>query len=339
VSTHVASHVAYVVSRFPKVSETFIVDEILALERQGVTVSVYTLAAGRDEVVQPDAAELARRATVLGLTSPRWLFAQLYWLVRRPACVLDIWLRMVVEHLRAPRQLLRACVAIAHAAHFARCMQRDGVHHVHAHWATHTALTAWAIHRLNGIPYSFTAHADDIYVRRPMLEEKVQGADFVITISDYNRRFLAKQLGAEGVERVRVVHCGVASGSFRPAPLPQSNTPLVIACVARLEGKKGHVHLLDACAKLIRRGVALRCLLVGDGPERRAIEHQRDALGLNEHVTFLGAQPRSRVREVLVDANVVVLPGVVMPSGRADGIPVALMEAMAIQRPVVASAI
>jgi len=329
--------VAYWVSRFPKTSETFIVDEVTALEKAGVDVSLHALAEGRGAIVGADATRLDARCFRLPLLSPRLLIAQGQWLLRAPSRLLGVWGRVLVRHAHSPRALARAVVAVAHAVAQAAPMQRDGVQHVHAHWATHTALAAWTVHRLTGLPYSFTAHADDLFVERPMIEEKVRDAAFVVTISDYNRGFLQRRVPAARRTPVEVVRCGVAAEDFVPRPAPGPDQPFTIVCVARLEPKKGHADLLDACARLVQRGVDLRCRFVGEGAERAALEAQRRRLGLEDRVELLGARPREAVIEAIAAAHVAVLPSVVDPSGRADGIPVALMEAMASARPVVST--
>jgi glycosyltransferase involved in cell wall biosynthesis len=216
-------------------------------------------------------------------------------------------------------------------------MRRSGVRHVHAHFATHSALAAWAIGRLTGIPYSFTAHADDIFVPRPMLEDKAREASFVVTISEFNRRYLLRELGDAARSRIRVVHCGVDAEAFAPLPPASADAPFTILCVARLEEKKGQHHLIEACRRLDEKGVALRCWLVGEGAERDRLTRLRDAAGLGGRVELLGALSRDRIRRLMADAHVFALPSVVAGGGRADGIPVALMEAMAMQRPVVST--
>lgn len=329
--------VGYVVSRFPKLSETFVLDEVLALEKLGADVSLAPLLPSDEAVSHPQAVERNRRALSTGAAVPLlWLAAQAYWAVCAPTRLFAVWSHGLSAHRESVRSLSRAVLALLQASRFALWMQRRGVEHVHAHWATHTALAAWAIHRLTGLSYSFTAHADDIFIRRPMLEEKIREAAFVVTISEYNQRYLVEQLGRSVASRIRVVRCGIDTGRFRPTP-PSRVEVFTIACVARLEPKKGHGVLLDACAELARRDVPFRCVLVGDGSERAAITRQRAALGLEEQVELIGVQPRDGVCEVLEAAHVVVLPGIVESSGRADGIPVALMEALATERPVVAS--
>lgn len=326
--------VGYVLSRFPKLSETFVVDEIRSLERAGARVSVHSLLPQRAEDAWSDTRELAAEVECLAPTSLAWMGAQLFWLARSPARLLAVWARALAGHAGSLRELARAFVAVAHGAWFARSMLRTRVEHVHAHWATHTALAAWTIHRLAGLPYTFTTHADDIFVRRPMLDEKARAARFVVTVSDYNRRYLCEALGAWAERKLRVVRCGVRTDSFLPQP-PASAETFTIACIARLEPKKGHIHLLEACAELVRRGVPFRCVLVGDGRERATLEQRLRALGLGDRVVLLGARPRSQVREIMAGAHVVALPCVVAEGGRADGIPVCLMEALALERPVV----
>jgi colanic acid/amylovoran biosynthesis glycosyltransferase len=326
--------VAYLLSRFPKLSETFVVDEIRALERADARVAIYSLLPGRSGHAESGTSDLAAKVVTAGPASIRWMGAQLYWLARSPARLISVWTRVLTTHAGSPRELVRAVVAVAHGSWFARSMQRDDIETIHAHWATHTALAAWTIHRLTGLPYSFTTHADDIFVRRPMLEEKVRDARWVVTISDYNRRYLCEELGTWAERKLRVVRCGVRTGELVPQP-PNVGEKFNIACIARLEPKKGHVHLLDACAELARRRVSFRCVIAGDGRERAALEQRVHALGLDDQVQLLGSIPRSRVREVLKACHAVVLPCVVAEGGRADGIPVCLMEAMALARPVV----
>ncbi len=330
--------IAYLVTRYPKLSESFVRDELTALGRQVGPVALYALLPGR-ELPGSGAGVDPQRPTYARPRRPAWLWAQLFWLLRAPRSLLFLWLYTLPRHLQSPRRLAQACLGLAAAGLFAREMRRRGVERVHAHWATHSALTAWAIHRLAGIPYSFTAHADDIFVRRPMLAEKVREADFVVTISEFNRRTLLRQLGDWAAPRLRVIHCGVDTRAFSPAPQPPDARPFRILSVGRLEEKKGHRHLLEACRELRASGLELYCSIVGDGRERERLERLRQSLGLEDCVELLGEQPRDRIRSLLEGARVFVLPSVTAPSGRADGIPVALMEAMAMERPVVSTRI
>jgi glycosyltransferase involved in cell wall biosynthesis len=329
--------IAYIVSRFPKISETFVADEIHALERRGFEVELLALVRHRESIADPGVAPLVERCRFVSPLSPGLWLAQLAWLARAPRALLAIWMRVLWEHRRSPRLLARAVAVVAIASVQALQLQRSGAAHVHAHWATHPALAAWVVHRLTGLSYSFTAHADDLFVQQTMLAEKARRAAFVVAISEYNRRFLTAWLGS-AAPRIEVVHCGVATSRVRPRYGPEGGA-FRIACVARLEEKKGQARLVDACADLVRRGIDVHCDLVGDGPQSFALAERIAALGLDDRVVLYGALPRERALSLVAAADAVALPCLVTAAGRRDGIPVALMEAMALGKPVVASRI
>jgi glycosyltransferase involved in cell wall biosynthesis len=187
------------------------------------------------------------------------------------------------------------------------------------------------------LPYSFTAHAHDIYVERPMLREKIHDARFVVTISEYNRRFLAR-LYPDLADNVTVIHCGVDLSAFEPQPrgeLPAG--PWTVVSVASLQPQKGHAYLVRACAILRARGIDVRCLFIGEGPEEASLRRQITDAGLDEVVHLLGALPRPRVIAALAGADAMALASVRLPKGKMEGIPVSLMEAMAMALPVVAT--
>lgn len=333
-----ATRVAYVMSRFPKISETFILYEILALEALGIAVELFPLVREREPIQHREATRLANAAHHFRPFSLAVLGAQWYWLRRAPLAYGSVWLAAIRGNLASPRFLVRVMVVVPLAAAFARVMRELGIQHIHAHWATHPALAAYAASRLSGIPYSFTAHAHDIYVERPMLREKIEQARFVVTISEYNRRFLEGLYGRVAADRLTVIHCGTDPELFRP-PDARPPGPWTILCVASLQPQKGQSHLVEACRQLVAAGLEVRCLLVGDGESRGALTEQIRDAGLDDVVHLLGQQPRHRVVELLAAADVVVQPSVVLASGKMEGIPVALMEALAMERPVVATAI
>jgi glycosyltransferase involved in cell wall biosynthesis len=334
-----ALRVAVLMSRFPKLSETFILEEMLELEREGIAVEVFPLLRQRETIVHPAAVALDRRAHHMRLLSREVLAAQLWWLRRKPGTYLRTWWRSVSGNRHSPKFFGRALYAVPKAAAFARRMLGLHVDHIHAHYATHPALAAWVASQLTGIEYSFTAHAHDLYVERPMLTEKLEGAHFVRTISEYNRRFLVRRYGENATTKVRVIRCGVDLRRFQPRPPSSGNgeRPFTLICVASLEPYKGHRYLLEALARVTSDGLNVRCLLVGHGELREAIERQRDRLGLGTSVSVCGAQPADRVRELLEAADAAVLPSVITASGKMEGVPVALMEAMAVGLPVVAT--
>ncbi|HEU4673341.1 MAG TPA: glycosyltransferase, partial [Candidatus Limnocylindrales bacterium] len=341
--------IAYLMSRFPKATETFVLNEILELERLGHRVSIHPLVIEREPVDHPGVGRLL--ASIARPTPRRILEAQVYWLRRRPAAYVGTWVGAVRGNLRSPRFLVRSLATVPVAAWFARDLANRApgepqVDHVHAHWATHPTLAAWVVRRLTGIPYSFTGHAHDLFVDRSMLREKMAEAAFAVTISDYNRRFLERRLGRLAADRVVVIHCGVDPEVFAP---PESgpaatddaasgaSSPGRVVVVASLQPQKGHLVLVDALAALARDRVSFEAWLVGEGPERAAIEQAIARHGLGDGVRLLGTLGRDRVAAEIRAADVVVQPSIVLPSGKTEGIPVALMEALAAERAVVAT--
>jgi colanic acid/amylovoran biosynthesis glycosyltransferase len=329
--------VAYIMSRFPKLTETFILYEILAVEAQGTPVEIFPLLRERQAVAHPEAARLVARAHYLPFFSWNIWRAQMYFLLRRPRTTL----RMLWEVLSGTAGSLNffagALGVLPKSMRFAYDMERLGVTHVHAHFATHPTVAALVVHRLTGIPYSFTAHGSDLHVRRRMLERKVEAAAFAVTISEYNKNVMVTECGAASRDKIHVVHCGVDPQVFAVRASAPPAGPLRILCVASFEEVKGHRYLLDACALLRDRGVPFECHLVGDGPLRSAVEARIASLGLGAFVHVHGPQPRLAVVRALHEAAVFALPSVPTRGGKREGIPVVLMEAMASGLPVVTS--
>ena len=317
--------VAYFVSRFPTVSETFVLRELDAVAAE-LDVELHALFPPPDETVVHPAAlawvpRLHRPTPLAGVRALGW------WLMRRPRRTLATLAVVTAEYARVPRVLGRALATVALACAHARTLRVD---HVHAHFASYPALAAWVAWRLTGTPYSFTAHAHDLFIHQAMLARKAADASFVVAISDFNRRFLREHAGASPA--VHVVHCGVEPERFPFRPRTPATPPRLV-CVATLKSQKGQAVLLRALASL----PGARLDLVGDGPDRAGLEAEAARLGVAERVTFHGSLPEAEVAEVLATADVFVLPSVIAPDGDMEGIPVALMEALASGLPAVAT--
>lgn len=330
------ARVGYLMSWYPAPTETFILHEMLELRRLGVDLEIFPLFGAAGDLRHPGAEALADRVRYPGGPG-ELLRAQLHWLRRRPRAYLAAWAGALAGNARSPAFLAKALWVVPRAAEVARRLEERGVRHVHAHWATHPALAAWVVGRLTGVGYSFTAHAHDLYLDRAMLREKLAEARFAVTISRFNRALLARLYGPAAVARTVVIPCGVDPRLFRPRAPRAPDGLFRVACVAGLRDYKGHRFLLDAVALLRDRGVPVRCELAGDGPERRALQRRAAALRLGDRVAFRGAEPQDRVSALLAASDAMALPSVVTPEGMMDGIPVALMEAMAMGVPVVAT--
>ncbi len=330
------TRLAYIMSRFPKLTETFVLNEILAMEARGVQVEVFPLLREPSRVVHDDAVRLARNAHYTPFLSLPILRSNLAFLRRSPRKYLALWRDVLRSALGSANFLAGAVGVFPKSVHFADRMQRLGVEHIHAHFANHPAVAALIAGRLAGIPFSFTAHGSDLHVDRHMLREKVAAAAFVVTVSDYNRELIVGECGEAVRDKVVVIHCGVDHRAFAPVA-KKDPEPLRILCVASFEEVKGHAYLVSACRTLQDRGIGYECHLAGDGPLRGEIERQVREQGLAPHFRFHGGLPRSEIQRLLSAAHVAVLASVPTSNGKREGIPVALMEAMASGVPVVAS--
>ncbi|MGH2996544.1 MAG: glycosyltransferase, partial [Gaiellaceae bacterium] len=331
--------VAYLMSRFPKLSETFVLSEILAVEERGAEVELYPLLRTREDVVHPEALPLAARARYEPFLSLPILRSQLYFLRHRRRAYLGALGDLVRGTWGSLNYFVGALGIFPKVAHAARRMEADGVGHVHCHFSNHPAAAGFVVHRLTGLPYSFTAHGFDLHVDRRMLCEKISEAAFVVPISEYNRELIAAECGTEVREKLAVIHCGVDTDLFRPSESAPPERPFSLLCVGTLHEVKGQGYLVEACRLLVEEGVELVCTLLGDGPDREALARGIAAAGLAGRVRIAGPRTRAEVAELLHAAHVLVAPSVPTREGKREGIPVVLMEAMASGVPVVASGI
>lgn len=324
--------VAYIVLRFPTLSETFIVREIGALRARGWDIAIYPLWRDHPKQVHPDVPPLEPFVRWRHPLSPVALVATGRMALSRPRRVVSSLALVAGEMFRRPRRAIVSLGLFPVIVWMAADLERRGIRHVHAHFASFPTLAALVIRRLTGISYSFTAHAFDLYVDPSFLPNKVHDATFIVTISEYNRALLQPLAG--DATPVHVVHCGVPIPERLPEHQPDGRE---IVCVARLEEKKGHIYLVEACRILHERGVSLRCTIVGGGPEMSRVRSTISAAGLDPVVRLVGPQTSESVQRYLARATAFVLPSVVTPTGNAEGIPVALMEAMAAGVPVVST--
>jgi glycosyltransferase involved in cell wall biosynthesis len=333
--------VAYIMSRFPKLTETFILYEMLAMQQQGVQVEVYPLLREREEVMHPEAMQFVSIAHFQPFMSLPILRANLHFLSKKPFT----YLKTLWDVLRANWGSFNFFTGVIgifpKAVLFAYQMRADQVQHVHAHFASHPAAAGFIIHRLVGIPYSFTAHGSDLHRDRHMLREKVAEAAFVAAISEYNKELIISECRGHYREKVKVVHCGVDTEVFQArshqTPYEKGENPFMILCVGTLHEVKGQPYLIEACRLLQERRLDFECHFVGDGPDRRSLNELVEQAGLSGKVRFHGRLTREEIARLLLDADVLTAPSVPTSDGRREGIPVVLMEAMGSGVPVIAS--
>ncbi len=324
-------------SRFPHLPETFILREMIGIEKAGWEIFLYPLICQQQSVVHPEAKPWINRAHCFPYFSAQILRSNLYFFLKKPLAYLSTWAKMVAGNMGSPKFLIRALALFPKSVGMAHVMQQEHIDHIHAHYATHPALSAWIIHQLTGIHYSFTVHAHDIFVERPMLTAKIRSAQFIIAISQFNRNFLAHEAGDWVLNKTHVIHCGIDPQLHTIRSTPgTAKTPFRILCIGSLQPYKGIEFLVEACSRL---SFDFRCQIVGEGNQRRNLETLIQRLHLENKVQLLGAKTQQEVASLLAETDCYVQPSVVQTDGKMEGIPVALMEAMACGLPVISTQI
>jgi glycosyltransferase involved in cell wall biosynthesis len=326
--------ILYIVSLFPCWSETFIVREIMGMLRLGIDVRIVSLKHPAEKLVQSDAAALLDRVSYPAVWW-RTALAALAALLFHPFRELGDLARIFGGLRQHPGALAKTLVVWWRTLGLLPAVRALAPTHIHAHWATYPSTAAWLLSKRLGIPFSFTAHAHDIFLEDHLLAHKMPAAKATIAISQFNRGWLRERVPGADRSRIEIVHCGVSPEGF-PFAANGRDAQRILA-VGRLDEIKGFPHLIDACARLRDDGVAFRCDIIGSGPLEDALTEQIERLGLQDHVHLLGVRKQEEVRSALYQAGVFALPSVVTSRGDRDGIPVALMEAMATGIPVVST--
>jgi glycosyltransferase involved in cell wall biosynthesis len=335
--------VAYIMSRFPKLTETFILFEMLAMQKEGVQVEVYPLLRERTEVMHPEAALFVESAHFQPFISKEILQANLHFLRQKPRRYLETLLTVLKKNWGSLRFFVGALGIFPKSVLFAYQMEAENIDHIHAHFASHPAAAAFIINRLAGISYSFTAHGSDLHRDRHMLREKVANSAFVAAISEYNRKLIISECEGMYQDKVKVLRCGVDTQVFQfrsqKTPFEKGKRAFMILCIGTLHEVKGQTFLIQACRNLQEKGIDFTCHFVGDGPDKEALTELVNQAGLPEKIVFHGRQTQDRVTQLLQEADVLVAPSVPTKDGRREGIPVVLMEAMSSGVPVISSKI
>jgi glycosyltransferase involved in cell wall biosynthesis len=328
---------AVVFSRFPVWNQTFALGDLTELERAGFRVEIFALRGARGSTQQPEAQVFQDRVHYALLSS--WSSVRKNLQAWCRPLTWRLLVQLIVGTLARPSELLKTFVLLPQAIYFAHLMKQNRIHHIHAQWASYPATAAWVVSELTGIPFSFSAHAYDIYMVRSLLREKMQRAQFVVTCAETNRQALAS-LGGEGEgSKIHLHRHGVDLERFRPMLPSRRKTPSVwqiLAC-GFLARYKGFEHLVSACGRLRAQGYKFVCSIVGEGPERQRLTRQIRHAGLTSQVRLLGSMAQPQLVEQYHKADVFVHPSVVTKDGNRDVIPNVLVEAMASGIPVIST--
>lgn len=326
--------VAYLTGEYPRATDTFIQREILAVEACGVPVERFAVRRPGDEHMVGDRQRSERDLTTYLLEHPKGAFAGIVAraFLRSPKRFVSAALLAARTRRLGVKGAGKQVAYFVEAARLAELMRERGVDHLHNHFADSSCTVAMLASALGGVGYSFTLHGPAIFFEPNEwhLGTKLETASFCAAISNFARSQASLFSDPAVWDRIRIVHCGVAAPPEVPAA-PESDGSCNLLFVGRLDPVKGVVVLFDAVASLLAAGTPLHLTLVGDGPQRADLERRAAELGIAGSVTFAGYRNQDEVQQHLRDADVFVLPSF------AEGVPVSLMEAMAISRPVVAT--
>ncbi len=321
--------VGYVVKMYPRLAETFILNEILAHEAAGRELEIFSLRSPVDGKFHRDLGRVQADVTYIPGHTVK---AEDFWTTvseagRESPIAQRIW--------EDGRKELAG--SVNQAIHLARAARELGVTHMHAHFATIATTVTRLASRLTGVPYSFTAHAKDIYhesVQDDDMTRKLRDASSVVTVSDFNRDYLRNRFGpvADGVRRI---YNGLDLQDFSYTP-PDGRPPLILG-VGRLVEKKGFADLIRACSILRDRNREFECEIIGGGVLRKDLAELITELNLSACVRMLGPTPREEVNRRMGQAAVLAAPCVVSPNGNRDGLPTVLLEAMAVGTPCIST--
>lgn len=319
---------AFVVKTFPKLSETFILEEILGLEQMQVALALFALESPRDEIRQDAVARV--RAPLSVLPRADAAATHLRALRRHPVR----WLRALA--FCASRREGFCAVQFAQGVALGMAVEAEGIGHIHAHFASEPSAVAEIASRLAQVPYSISAHAKDIYVAdAKVLRRKLRGARFLVTCTGHNLQHI---MGLDApCERLHLMYHGIDSARFCAVRRTEESTAPLILAVGRLRAKKGFDTLVRACAALREKGSAFRCEIVGYGEERERLEQLIDELALGDCVRLAGSMNHTALRERYQAASIFAAPCRITRDGDRDGIPNVMLEAMAMELAVVAT--
>ncbi|MFA7466641.1 MAG: glycosyltransferase [Desulfotomaculaceae bacterium] len=314
-------------------AEAFIIPEMNCLIRRGIELTVVPLRPAR-QVFHQDGAALLPFTLVTGLWSIRVWLAALFWLARAPWRVLGLLVMLLRRGSLKNR--LRNLLVFPKGLLIADQVRLRRVEHIHAHWASTPSTCAMVASVLTGVDWSFTAHRWDIQ-NNNLLAEKAAGCSLARAISGHGYRQLLKAAGPGQLKKVVLVPMGVEVPEKATILAGPGGRTALIAAVGSLTPVKGHRHLIRACGLLARDGVDFRCLIIGEGSERRVLSGMVDDMRLWDRLIFTGAIPNHRVLKILGSeaVNLLVHPSVETPDGEREGVPVAVMEAMARGVPVI----
>jgi len=247
-----------------------------------------------------------------------------------------LWVALSEKEINGFKDRLRLLWHFIGAGYLSTLLKNTSIDQIQAAFLSGPASVAYFLSQYLQVPYSFTIHASNIFIDPIMLGRKLLTSKKIVTISQYNYQYLLKKYGKALESKIHIIHCGIDVEKFRPRAARKGTVPIILA-VGQLTERKGFPYLLEACDIMKKKGYSFKCYIVGDGEDREILTSKSRSLGVDDVVTFLGRKLQDEVRELIRRATIFCLPSIITEKGGREGIPVALMEAMAMELPVVST--
>lgn len=327
--------IAYLLRMYPRFSQTFVVNEILALQTQGVDLRIASLKRPTDGEFHESIARVQGKVSYFPefILSEQGRFRQAVWSrIRRDPGAFAKAAWATLRHSGA------RWIDLLQAAYLLRWVKKNHIDHVHVHFGTNEATVAWLANQIGGLSYSMTLHAFDIFrdnVDRALLARKINDSQFSVTVTEFNARFLKREIAGVCHEKIRVSYNGIDLSRF--STMDESREPGLIFGVGRLIEKKGFVYLIRAAARLHKSGKRIRCVIAGDGAERDRLLGEIKRLGLEGVVSLAGSMEQEAVARMMRRASIFALPCVEAKDGNVDALPTVLLESLATGCPSVST--
>jgi len=330
--------IGYLAQMFPSLSMTFVYREVQALRAAGIHIETFSTWKPNPNELSSEAKDLVKNTFyIFPLNWLHFLLTHLGYLLTRPVRYLGTLLFCLTREHKSVKNRLRTLSHFCQAIYLAKEVERKNVNHLHVHFALNATTLALVVSRLTDVTFSFTAHANDIFVNPILLPEKINEARFIVCISEYNIRFLHNIVPCrETLNKTHLIHCGIDVDHFSPKKQSCNEQPIILA-VGRLVEKKGFPYLIRACKILVDQGYNFQCLIMGGGPQKAQLKKMVEENDLSNHVHLTGVVFQEHLKDYLNKADISVLPCIVASDQDMDGIPNTLMEAMAMEIPSIST--
>lgn len=332
---------AYITSSFPILTETFIIREIEEVKHKGIEVEIFSL----KNVKQNKNIHGGGQDLIINTHYPPYLFsveilkATLFYLTTKPFTIIKLLSEIIRTHIKNPAMLLKTLAVFPKSLSISLTVKNLKIKKIHAHWATIPTTVAWIVSKLNEIDFTFTAHAWDLFKSDTMLEGKISEARKVITCTNFNKKYLEEKFAGINPDKIVTIYHGMDLEKFK-SDKKKENRMFTILSIGRLTEKKGFHFLLKACNLLKKKQIRFSCQIIYvRGDFEKEIFQLYNSLELTDYVQFVPEMTQEKLIDYYRNADCFVLPCIITDSGDRDGIPNVILEALAMELPVVTTPI